>query len=611
MRFTSFTVINFRSFRKPTTIELAPGLNVIVGQNNVGKTALLEALRLNFENEPHRSLETLPTPTSRNAQESAADFSFGIEPEELIEILAQHGPFYLAAPGGEDAPLQGRALAAWIPGIRSISAKFQRSVPIVSASIAGEPAGDAQGLSLQFMVEAVGDRTPRYTGDPHYSRVDARSRLPYNLARIFLSRIYSFNAERMKIGQHRIGTNEALAADASNLPEVLHLLASRHPGREAKFERYLRYVRAVFPHLKYVSIPNINDTTVEILLWNIDTNTDRRDLAIQLDKSGTGIGQVLALLYVVVTAQYPQVILIDEPASFLHPGAVRKLLEIFLLHPQHQYIISTHSPMVVGSPATSRLLLVQMPGVESEVKSIDPREPSSLTAVLAEVGARLSDVYGADSILWVEGRTEEACFPIIRQLALTTASAVTGAAILGVRQTGDLEGRDAQRVIEIYERLTTASTLLPVVTGFLFDREAHTEAERADLLRRTSNRISFLPRRMFENYLLVPEAIAATLDEKNCCASDIARWIEEHRWDQKYLRPLEVTDRAVETWEAFGNGALLLRDLFSRVSENRTTYDKVRHGLALTKWIVTNQPDLLRPLAILIEGIIAGTARRA
>ena len=38
----------------------------------------------------------------------------------------------------------------------------------------------------------------------------------------------------------------------------------------------------------------------------------REDIAIPLDQSGTGIGQVLAMLYVAVHSPFPRVIAIDE-----------------------------------------------------------------------------------------------------------------------------------------------------------------------------------------------------------------------------------------------------------------------------------------------------------
>ncbi len=43
------------------------------------------------------------------------------------------------------------------------------------------------------------------------------------------------------------------------------------------------------------------------------------------------------MLYVVLTSRESRVIIIDEPQSFLHPGAVRKLFDVLKDFPQHQY----------------------------------------------------------------------------------------------------------------------------------------------------------------------------------------------------------------------------------------------------------------------------------
>ena len=45
MYLSKVTVKNFRSFQS-LTVELGAGLNIIVGENNVGKTNLLDAIRL-------------------------------------------------------------------------------------------------------------------------------------------------------------------------------------------------------------------------------------------------------------------------------------------------------------------------------------------------------------------------------------------------------------------------------------------------------------------------------------------------------------------------------------------------------------------------------------
>jgi AAA15 family ATPase/GTPase len=60
VRLESFRVVNYKSFADSGEIRLEPGFNVIVGRNNVGKTALAEALGLGFANNPHRSLKTVP-----------------------------------------------------------------------------------------------------------------------------------------------------------------------------------------------------------------------------------------------------------------------------------------------------------------------------------------------------------------------------------------------------------------------------------------------------------------------------------------------------------------------------------------------------------------------
>ena len=54
---------------------------------------------------------------------------------------------------------------------------------------------------------------------------------------------------------------------------------------------------------------------------------------------------------------------------------------------------------------------------------------------------------------------------------------------------------------------------MPPALAFSFDREGRTEKEMADIRRQSDGRVHFLHRRMFENYLLDPEAIAAVLSQ--------------------------------------------------------------------------------------------------
>jgi hypothetical protein len=320
----------------------------------------------------------------------------------------------------------------------------------------------------------------------------------------------------------------------------------------------------------------------------------------------------MAILYVILTAEHPRVLLIDEPHSFLHPAAIRKLLEILKSHWKHQYIITTHSPVALAASNPSTLVLLRMEGPKTVLSLIDPQAATELRLVLAEVGARLSDVYGADNILWVEGRTEELCFPLIREKARDETDPVTAAVILGVRNTGEFEKRHARATIEIYRRLTSGVALLPPAVGFIFDAEGRTPAQQADLTRQSNGLIRFLPRRTFENYLLVPEALAALMNsvagfrDTAVLADEITDWLTQHRWDKKYFHvPITTDSKTAAYWLRAVDGASLLSDIFGELSERRVTYNKVEHGLQLTRWLCDHNFDHLAEIANLIRQVIA------
>src|SRR5262249_37757998 len=149
-------------------------------------------------------------------------------------------------------------------------------------------------------------------------------------------------AERLNIGISEFGNESELNPDASNLPRVLFNLFGESPGR---YQKFISHVSTIFPNIKYISVAGGRQSgTLEIRVWMNDL--ERSDLSVSLSECGTGVGQVLAILYVVMTIGAGTVV-VDEPNSFLHPGASRKLIRILQEYDRHQYIISTHSPEVI------------------------------------------------------------------------------------------------------------------------------------------------------------------------------------------------------------------------------------------------------------------------
>jgi hypothetical protein len=49
----------------------------------------------------------------------------------------------------------------------------------------------------------------------------------------------------------------------------------------------------------------------------------------------------------------------------------------------------------------------------------------------------------------------------------------------------------------------------------------------------------------------------------------------------------------------------VLKEVFATLSETRVAYDKVKHSLALTEWIIDNAPEELLGIAALLSQILS------
>src|SRR5215211_6314598 len=104
MYIRSFEVSNYKSFLASGEVALTAGFNVIVGPNNVGKTALVEALSLDFKDQPHRSLQTAPNPQTRASGDSRVTVSFEVGRDELIQLFADELEQWHVQRPGEATP---------------------------------------------------------------------------------------------------------------------------------------------------------------------------------------------------------------------------------------------------------------------------------------------------------------------------------------------------------------------------------------------------------------------------------------------------------------------------------------------------------------------------
>ncbi len=400
----------------------------------------------------------------------------------------------------------------------------------------------------------------------------------------FRNRVYRFNAQRKPGTQCGAVGTFILDREAAALPYcVNHLQTNDAHGHRLLCE----WVSRVFPNVKWIQAPPVGGN-FQLRCLPLPPETRRDDLSIPLSRMGTGIGNIIAMLYVVLTSRDPQVIAIDEPNAFLHPRALRELLAILESEgKQHQFILTAHSADVLTSVSARSISLLEFNGTATTVKRVDRKDLHSVRGALAELGIRVTDLHAKDRVLWVEGQTEELVMPDLLRWACPEVAA--GTAVLRVERTGTFSRRGIvpEEVAQIYERLSSSSALVPAMVCILLDGEKLSVEKRAAIAESSQGKLRFLDRRMIENYLLDPEGVAAALLELGeSTTTDLVQ--------SALCKSLGLNNLLGNLTEV--DGAAALKRAFSELSESRQEFRKTRDVPTITNWIIENHPERLAPL---------------
>jgi len=604
LQLRSCRLANYKSYLDESVLEFSPRVTYVLGANNSGKTTLLEAIQAPG-NAPHRSPKTVPLIGDHpRVPFSSIRMSFSISGGGLREFLLS-APREFGVRGQQERTRQETFLNALLaePELRFDVVSRER-VYVASCSWFSREVQATEGITVA-----------RYRSRPEHGSFDylgtigddasSSSDLGRLLYEDFRQRIFRFRAERSRALAGHAQPGLELTPAADNLVQVLDNLQ----GTPSRNRQYLEHVRRVLPEIHALGVSTTPGGSKEIRIWFFDG--EREDLATPLEQAGSGVPNILALLYTITMSPRPRMIMIDEPSVFLHPGATRELIRVIREFSQHQYIISSHQPIALDElDDVAMVLLKRGPEGATSARSVDPARSEDQQAVLSTVGASLSDVFSADRILWVEGMTETKVFRTVAgRIGLPR-----GAAILPIVHTGDLEGTNATLAIEIYRRLTESGALVPPAIAIVLDDEGRADSVKEQLRSRLQGtRLEFLPFRMIENVFLRPELVHEFLRR------------EEGKWGpstveysatavQTYWDSLRDTHRFKvdfrraadpRRWMRDVHGARVLEDTLAHFCENRLAYDKVSHGPRLTKLAEELDPTWLEPIETLLRGIIA------
>ena len=611
MRIKSIQIENYKCFDRTEMIELHPHMNILVGKNNSGKSAFLEALQHNVFGIPHRSIHSRPNADTPENEITTRRVVIEASGNEVRHLLLEQNEFLIPCPNGIQE--NGAAYEAELQALLLKSLRFAispqsgpngplnwtaESIPAWGEYKAVPPDQNAHYKFARF-ISTNNRRELRYRDlvlsgrDRDYSA---------QLAPIFLNRVYRFGAERFNLGTSSFGVQSELRSDAANLAEVLNALQANIGHRE----RFNLLVSRVLPDVGAVTTTPSAGNKLQILVWNHGAPLDRKDLAVPLDQSGTGLSQVLAILYVLVTAPFARTICIDEPNSFLHPEAARRLMTIFLEYPQHQFIVSTHSPETMAAATTGNAYLFKWQDGASSITAYSPSDLDASRTALHELGVRLKDVFGYERVLWVEGTTEELCMPLFLRRLGDSGLDTT---VLAVADPNSFQRQNPTEIWRIYENLSHAHALLPVTVGFVLDRDGRSDAEIADLMRRSDGKIQFLDRRMFENYLLNPTAIAAVIKEFlpdwAGTPQSVTESLGKNAEDAVFFRPCKPKPWNTPAWLTHVDGASLLSAIFSDLTESKLEFRKTKHTPRITQRILEQDETAFDEISNIVQKLFA------
>jgi energy-coupling factor transporter ATP-binding protein EcfA2 len=393
MYFTEFTVQNYKSYFEPQTIRLDKGINLIIGKNNAGKTALLEAISLDFKDQSHRSLKSLPDKDlfGKKDRSSVVRFKFAVNSHELWQFLMNYdGEIGIPCPDSinfdgydvidknHDKILE--EFQSWIFSADTLSFSIMKKNASSGFELLELPEDypfpsdikvfcmvepDSNRKKLEFMEDTSIDSSIPF----FYKKTERESLFPaVMVSAVFKDKICRFHAERFNAHTCPIDEDVFLKPDASNLPKVL----SELPGKfgSDRFKEFNSLVHEIFPEI-YEAGAESADNELSIWLWPEPPETRRDDLKRHLRDCGNGIGQVLGILYLIVTSESPRVIIIDEPTSFLHSTAARKLMEILSRYPLHQFIVATHSAVAINAVNVSTITRVNQKDGVSKLEPVE------------------------------------------------------------------------------------------------------------------------------------------------------------------------------------------------------------------------------------------------
>lgn len=401
MKISSLHIRNFKAIRDVVINDVENAL-ILVGQNNTGKTTILDAVR-------------------------AAVGAYRIHPQDFsadyanIEILIslEFSDSDLAQMHQNGAVSQYKRRDAWLED-------FSRKLPSFS------------GHTLSYAMTANKEGRVRYS--------DGVSKNNVFLAEVF-PRIYYIDAERdlKQLEQDFLILQEdemlkRMRADTCMFNQARHcshcfscigLINQKQPeelnvAETAKLLDYKLYQHSLDTFARKVNVNFRKNGGSDEILYTMNRDVEQmlkvttemrnpiQNLTRPVSRMGKGMRSIymLSLLeaYVQDEQRVPSIIMIEDPEIFLHPKLQKTSGDLlYRLSKKNQVIFSTHSPNLLANFNSRQIRQVVLDSQGCPTV----REKTDISAILDDLGYTANDLMNVNFVFIVEGRQDKSRLPLL------------------------------------------------------------------------------------------------------------------------------------------------------------------------------------------------------
>ena len=190
----------------------------------------------------------------------------------------------------------------------------------------------------------------------------------------------------------------------NDLGQVLHHYQSR---ADPKIQTFDMVVEQIFPEIEQVlTISDVQEPAVTIAVREKFVHE-----LISLRDCGAGVAQILHLVALVIFSSPGRIFLIDEPHVFLHPESERTLAQFLRDHSEHDYIVATHSVVMINALHPVQIWLATRDQGSTQVQAVF-LETEGRQQIFESLGWEFGDFAWVERILFVEGPSDYKVWPI-------------------------------------------------------------------------------------------------------------------------------------------------------------------------------------------------------